>query len=509
MKNSIRLALVIFCFSLLPLQPLHAADTIQWQKPKKITTLDIFESADADYTWIKEESAFYHVGDISNGNYAGGQLIIVYVTTGPFMENVYHLIKKGTAFTLLKKYSADPANEDYPFSSKKVRIDASYTISALEFPKVLKGPKARQILTEGKGNGRPFSLEGLKKVFTHNTYGDVYAATDGFFFIKSPSGEAIAYKADPDFSITSIRWNAGQKKITKENEYTYKEEGGCHMSALSVASLTPNRKELKQVGTNAKGDLIYFLKDSSDDYLRNMHETYAIDDAQFGSLEKQRDKKISYKKFLSIRPAFFWIDPFGRLITYKNTNLVTFAECGKPVIYLYPEKAQDVSVSLAPQGGFTKTEPAYENGWFVHAQPDGTLTDYRTGTQYPYLFWEGRGSSQSRPVQQQGFVVARNDVHSFLENTLARLGLNSKERGDFEEFWEPRMEDAAYYKVQFFGNRLMDEIAPLVVSPRPDTIIRILMDYTPLAHPIQIEPQTLVAPARDGFTLVEWGGVLR
>src|SRR3989338_2045117 len=237
MKNSIRLALVIFCFSLVPLQPLHAADTIRWQKPTKIAALDIFKSVEGDYTWIKEESAFYRVGDISNGTYAGGKLIIAYVTTGPFMENVYHLIQKGTALTLLKKYSADPANQDYPFSSKKVSVDASYTIPALTFPKTLKGPKARQMLTSGKGNGRPFSLEGLKKVFTHKTYGAVYADTAGFFFIKSPSGEAIAYESNPDFSTASIRWSAGQKKITKENEYTYKEEGGCHMSALSVASL--------------------------------------------------------------------------------------------------------------------------------------------------------------------------------------------------------------------------------------------------------------------------------
>ena len=137
------------------------------------------------------------------------------------------------------------------------------------------------------------------------------------------------------------------------------------MSALSVTSLTPNKKELKQVGTNAKGDPIYFLKNSKDGLLKGIYDSYAVDDNQFVSVETQREKKISYKKFLSIRPAFFWIDPFGRLIMYKSTKLVTFAECGKPVIYLYPETAQDVTVSLSPNGGFTKTEPVYDNGWFV------------------------------------------------------------------------------------------------------------------------------------------------
>jgi hypothetical protein len=51
--------------------------------------------------------------------------------------------------------------------------------------------------------------------------------------------------------------------------------------------------------------------------------------------------------------------------------------------------------------------------------------------------------------------------------------------------------------------------APLAVSPKADTEIRVFMVYQPLDAPVNIAPQTLTAPARNGFTLVEWGGMMQ
>ena len=64
-------------------------------------------------------------------------------------------------------------------------------------------------------------------------------------------------------------------------------------------------------------------------------------------------------------------------------------ECdAKPVIYLYPEQQTEVAVSLDYDGTLTAAYPAYENGWRVTAEPDGTLHD-ENGNEYSYLFWEG------------------------------------------------------------------------------------------------------------------------
>ena len=47
----------------------------------------------------------------------------------------------------------------------------------------------------------------------------------------------------------------------------------------------------------------------------------------------------------------------------------------KPVVYLQPEAATEVTVRLDYDGELTCTYPAYDDGWTVLAQPDGTLTD--------------------------------------------------------------------------------------------------------------------------------------
>lgn len=96
----------------------------------------------------------------------------------------------------------------------------------------------------------------------------------------------------------------------------------------------------------------------------------------------------------------------------------------KPVIYLYPEQKTAVSVSLDYAGTLTATYPAYENGWHVTAEPDGTLYD-EAGNEYSYLFWEG----ESKPDYDfsKGFCVAGADTADFLHETLAEIGLTPKE----------------------------------------------------------------------------------
>ena len=66
----------------------------------------------------------------------------------------------------------------------------------------------------------------------------------------------------------------------------------------------------------------------------------------------------------------------------------------KPVIYLYPEEKEDVSVELDYAGDLTCTYPEYNGKWNVTAQPDGTLTD-ADGQTYNYLYWEARTTSRT------------------------------------------------------------------------------------------------------------------
>ncbi|MBQ3592329.1 MAG: hypothetical protein II979_10335, partial [Clostridia bacterium] len=151
----------------------------------------------------------------------------------------------------------------------------------------------------------------------------------------------------------------------------------------------------------------------------------------------------------------------------------------------------------------THTYPAYHDGWTVLAAPDGTLTDPATGREYYCLFWEG--VSDIEYDFSEGFCVPGEDTAAFLEDALAKLGLNQREANEFIIYWLPRMEKNPCNLISFQTEAYTDN-AVLTVEPAPDTMIRVFMAWKPLAEPVEIEPQTLTAPERTGFVVVEWGG---
>jgi len=67
------------------------------------------------------------------------------------------------------------------------------------------------------------------------------------------------------------------------------------------------------------------------------------------------------------------------------------------------------------------------------------------------------------------------------------------------------MEKNPYNRIAFQTDIYTDN-AVLTVEPAPDTMIRVFMAWQPLTEPVEIEPQTLTAPERTGFVVVEWGG---
>ena len=176
----------------------------------------------------------------------------------------------------------------------------------------------------------------------------------------------------------------------------------------------------------------------------------------------------------------------------------------KPVIYLYPEAETEVTVSLDYDGELTCVYPAFDGGtsWSVTAAPDGTLTD-AAGQTYNYLYWEG--VSDADYDFSEGFCVPGGDTAAFLEDALADLGLTRREANEFIVYWLPRMEGNAYNLISFQTSAYTDR-ARLTVDPAPDTVLRVFMAWKPLERPVELPPQTLTAPERTGFTLVEWGG---
>ena len=174
----------------------------------------------------------------------------------------------------------------------------------------------------------------------------------------------------------------------------------------------------------------------------------------------------------------------------------------KPVIYLYPETETNVSVKLDYKGDLTCTYPTYERGWTVTAQPDGTLTD-ANGQIYNYLYWEGDGDAEYD--FSQGFCVAGKDTAQFLEQALEQLGLTRREANEFIVYWLPLMQNNPYNVISFQGD-IYTNYAPLEITPTPDSLLRVFMAWYPSETAVEITPQSLTAPERNGFTVVEWGG---
>ena len=179
----------------------------------------------------------------------------------------------------------------------------------------------------------------------------------------------------------------------------------------------------------------------------------------------------------------------------------------KPVIYLYPEEETEVSVKVGFTSGgkFTCTYPEYGEsgeGWTVTAEPDGTLYDEK-GSEYYCLYWEG--ILGKAPETEGGYCVAGKDTADFLREKLLQIGLTSREANEFIIYWLPQMQDNPYNIIKFHTDSY-SALAPLTVSPAPDTQIRVFMTYIPSETPAAVPPQNLPTYTRTGFTLVEWGG---
>ena len=190
----------------------------------------------------------------------------------------------------------------------------------------------------------------------------------------------------------------------------------------------------------------------------------------------------------------------------------------KPVLYVYPEREQSLTVSLDVEGELGTVYPAPDTqettdrgtqaSWTVTASPDGTLTD-QGGRTYPSLFWDGEMTLEA---PRQGFIVAREDAVPFLEEKLAQLGLSDKEAADFITYWAPRIRANEYTFVSFDASSytaharysFTDETGARVT---PDTFIRVFMTIREADANTVVQPQTFApSPTRSGLTVVEWGG---
>ena len=73
-------------------------------------------------------------------------------------------------------------------------------------------------------------------------------------------------------------------------------------------------------------------------------------------------------------------------------------------------------------------------------------------------------------------------------------------------YWLPKLEKNKYNYIRFMTKEETDNNMELIINPKPDTLIRVMMEYKPLTKKLKIKEQNLTPISREGYTVVEWGG---
>lgn len=180
--------------------------------------------------------------------------------------------------------------------------------------------------------------------------------------------------------------------------------------------------------------------------------------------------------------------------------------CGgiaKPILYLYPTKKMNVTVSFQHPEYLETTYPKFKGKWEVEALSNGDLYD-RNGKYYYALYWDEK---KVHSVSfEEGFYVEDKDAINFLENKLSYIGLNDKERNEFIMYWLPILEKNKKSLVYFELTEERESYNKLLISPKPDSMLRIVIHIKKVDQKINIKKQSLTKFKRSGFSAVEWGG---
>ncbi len=289
-------------------------------------------------------------------------------------------------------------------------------------------------------------------------------------------------------------------------EYVQKGAGcGGGSDLIAVDDLS---KRVTQIGTAANGEPVYGFSSNDDTVVSSFYSEYQEFMNNIGSDAYYADKKgLSVEQFRIKNVVIAVKDKLDNYHLYYQAGYFPSGGCGKPVIYLYPTHTSDVQVSV--DADIRISEPAYASGWSVTAQPDGTIYDTRSGTTYGSLYWEGIGYEYPSDTASYGVIVDTAMVKTQIEADLRARGLHDQEIADFEAFWLPKMPSTPFVRLTWISTAQVDRLAPLHVTPSPDTVIRVFLDYEGLNVPYYLPQQPVDSVERTGFTVVEWGGLLQ
>jgi len=476
---------------------------VKWQTVQKLDDLQLFKAVgESDVPGGLSSVNYYKIGTLDDGS----EVIAAILDFSPGYPKVHRFIKKGDTYKLIVQNS-DTIDENTYTTTKPIEQDNTTVFKSLLPDKTIEKGNTKLLY---KLSGSPEQSSGFtsEKLVGETKWGNLYyeqgdqvtttndAVRIGRYFIRLSDNTKAYYDPAPTFirddGTLNLTWADSN---TAKTEFQKFSTDGCGNSYASFPAVTSSTVLTdKKVLVEGTGGAKVYIPGSADNSL----VSFGFDLASGGSNKFTKD---TYYKDNGI---IIWADDYGTPIVFANKQYAPVVECGKPVVYLYPTDRTVVSVKLAAD--ITKSEPTYGEGWRVIANPDGQIL---LGDKvYPYLFWEGKGQGQY-PAIKSGAVVARADVEKTIRANLSYIGLNDKEIGDFLDFWLAKMPNKPFVRLTWFQNDQLDRLAPIKITPKPDSLIRVFLDFEGMEQRIDLPKQDLIRYERKGFTAIEWGGLLK
>jgi len=325
--------------------------------------------------------------------------------------------------------------------------------------------------------------------------------------------------------LSGFTFNSLNDSTVKFKKYELNYNGNVSLFGFYAVTMPDSDLELL---TDAVGPKIYRVKNTNNKFYKDV-----IVSSYKARVSRERNTEVNYDLNIKNGAILLMKTPFDSYIILNEVEKTErMMGGGKPVIYLYPQTESKISLKFNNPMVFNNVVPNYSKEWLVLANTQGVLKDLKPEltpcsmiketlsttyaknacekNEYPYLYWSGAVyNSYEFPKLVSGFVVEKKNLAQFFEENLSFIGFNEKEISDFKEFWVPELNSKGnnFFVISFLQNNELDRLFPMTISPKPDSQIRIFMNWQGFDSKPEIQPQNLVKYPRNGYVLTEWGGL--
>lgn len=277
---------------------------------------------------------------------------------------------------------------------------------------------------------------------------------------------------------------------------------------INLNDLNLSNNQISDIGefnklTNLKTLDLYYNKISDVSALKGLSNLQMID------LSHNEISDVSvFKNLINLRELILLNNPISDADIQALKNALPQGHINeipvkKPNIYLYPEKTEELSVQVTPKGRVTKSIPEYNGGWKVTVDPSGKIDNT-----YNFLFYEALINYKF--TLDKGWIVNKSSFNEEMNSILTSIGLNSREKSDFIEYWSKELNwKSSRYVAYYLDPKEINQAIKLNLSKEPDSILRAYFYFVPIKdnENLEIKKPEIKQFKRNGFTVVEWGGI--